>query len=58
MTTQATIVRYDIKDRHTGKIVATTKTRASASRMVDNRDNAYGAYRYSAVAVWSDSKGA
>ncbi len=49
-----TIVRYDIIDGHTGVIVGTAKTRAGASRSVDKRDNAYGAYRYRAVAVWSD----
>lgn len=51
----ATIVRFDIVDRHTGKIVATAKTRAGANRIVDRKDNAYGAYRYTAKAIWSDA---
>jgi hypothetical protein len=51
----AYIIRFDIIDRHTGKKVGEAKTRASANRMVDRRDNAYGAYRYSAVAIWSDA---
>jgi len=50
----ATIVRYDIVDRHTGKIIAAAKTRAAANRIVDRKDLAYGAYRYTAKAIWSD----
>lgn len=44
---------YEIIDRHTGAKVATAKTRAGASRAVDRRDNAYGAYRYSARPVYA-----
>jgi hypothetical protein len=44
---------YEIVDRHTGRIVGTAKTRAGASRSVDKRDNAYGAYRYSARPVYA-----
>lgn len=44
---------YNIVDTHTGRIVAKAKTRASASRAVDRRDNEYGAYRYRAVPVYS-----
>lgn len=38
---------YMIYDKMTGEIVADADTLKSASRMVDNRDNKYGAYRYS-----------
>lgn len=49
-----TPIRFDIVDRHTGKVVATAKTRAGASRAVDRRDNAYGAYRYTARPVYQE----
>ena len=52
----ATVTHYEIVDRQTKQVVATAKTRKSASTMVDRRDNAYGASRYSARAVWSDAK--
>lgn len=48
------ITHYEIVDRHTNKIVGTAKTRTGANRSVDKRDNAYGAYRYFARAVWAD----
>lgn len=51
-------IRYDIIDRHTGAIVATAKTRAGATRAVDRRDNAFGAYRYSARAVYAEGRAA
>lgn len=38
--------RFYIVDKHTKKIVGKAKTLAAASRSVDKRDNAYGAYRY------------
>lgn len=44
---------YEIIDKQTGATVATAKTRASASRAVDRRDNAYGAYRYFARPVYA-----
>jgi hypothetical protein len=37
---------YEILDKQTGRVVATVKTLKDASRAVDRRDNAYGAYRY------------
>lgn len=46
-------LRYDIVDKHTGKVVGTATTRKGATRSVDQRDNAYGAYRYSARAVYA-----
>ena len=46
-------IRYDIIDSHTGQKVGEAKTRAAASRSVDRRDNAYGGYRFRAVAVWA-----
>lgn len=46
-------IRYDIIDSRTGAVVATAKTRVGASRSVDRRDNAYGGYRYRAVAVYA-----
>lgn len=46
-------IRYDIVDKLTGAIVATAKTRKGATRAVDRRDNAYGAYRYSARPVFA-----
>jgi hypothetical protein len=49
-------IRFDIIDRQTGKIVSTALTRAGANRAVDRRDNQYGAYRYMAKAVYSDSE--
>ncbi len=48
------LIRYDIVDKQTGRIVATAKTTASARRAVDRRDNDYGAYRYRAVPVYTD----
>lgn len=47
-------IRYDIVDVQTGRKVAEAKTRQSATRMVDKRDNAYGACRYYAKAVYAD----
>ena len=47
-----TAIRFDIIDRHTGKIVTTALTRAGASRAVDRRDNAYGAYRFHAKPIY------
>lgn len=45
---------YEITDSHTGKVVTTVKTRNAATRAVDTRDNAYGAYRYRARPVWPE----
>jgi hypothetical protein len=56
MTTQATIIRFDIIDNQTNKVVATAKTRPSANRKADNRDLKYGAIRYIVKAIWSDAK--
>ena len=50
----APLVRFDIVDSHTGRIVGCAKNRRIASRMVDVRDNAYGAYRYRARAVYAE----
>ena len=47
------IIRFDIVDRQTGRVVSTAKTRAGARRAVDRRDNAYGRYRYSARPVYA-----
>jgi hypothetical protein len=47
-------IRFDIIDRHTGRTVSTAKTRAGAIRAVDKRDNAYGAYSYSARPVYAE----
>lgn len=44
---------YEIIDRQTGQKVGQAKTRAGASRSVDKRDNAYGAYRYYAKPVYA-----
>lgn len=49
-------IRYDIYDRHTGKIVGTAKTRKAASASVDRRDNAYGGYRFTAQPIYEESK--
>lgn len=47
MTTESkTQAKYVVIDRHTGTIVSKPMSRISASRSVDRRDNAYGAYRY------------
>jgi hypothetical protein len=37
---------YEIIDKHTGCVVGKASTLRAASRAVDRRDNAYGAYRY------------
>lgn len=50
-----TPIRYDIIDRHTGNKVGEAKTRASASRSVDKRDNAYGAYRFTARPIYAEA---
>lgn len=50
--TQSTPIGYDIIDGHTGRKVGHARTRAAASRTVDRRDNAYGAYRYRAQPVY------
>lgn len=52
-----TPIRFDIVDRHTGRIVGKARTRAGATRSIDRRDNAYGACRYHAVAVYADNQG-
>jgi hypothetical protein len=49
-----TLVRVDIIDKHTGRKVGECKTLRAASRSVDRRDNAYGAYRYSARPVYAN----
>lgn len=49
------ISHYEIVDGHTGKVVGTAKSRASASRMVDRRDSAYGACRYTARPIWTEA---
>lgn len=54
--TTETIIRFDIIDIQTGKVVATAKTRASANRMADNRDLKYGAIRYTVRAIWSNAE--
>ena len=51
-------IRFDIIDRHTGRKVGEAKTRASANRSVDRRDNAYGAYRYYAKPIYEESSNA
>ena len=50
--TEAKPVRYDIIDKHTALKVGEAKTLKGARRSVDQRDNAYGAYRYRAVPVY------
>lgn len=50
------ITRFDIIDQQTKRVVGTAKTRVAANRSVDRRDNAYGAYRYTAKAIWSDQE--
>lgn len=47
-------VRYEIVDGQTGQVVGSAKTRAGASRAVDRRDNAYGAYRYRARPIYAN----
>jgi hypothetical protein len=50
---EKTITHYEIIDNQTKAVVGKAKTRKSASKSVDRRDNAYGAYRYSARAVYA-----
>lgn len=52
----AVIIRFDIIDNQTGKVVAKAKTRAGANRACDKRDLKYGAIRYSAKAIWEQLK--
>lgn len=54
--TSETPIRFDIIDGKTGQIVGSAKTRARASASVDRRDNAYGAYRFYAVAVYASAE--
>lgn len=42
---------YEIIDSHTGLVVGTAKSLKAATRSVDRRDNAYGAYRFRARPV-------
>lgn len=53
---QMTITHYEIVDRQTKHVVGTAKTLASATRSVDRRDNAYGAYRYFARPVRTEGE--
>jgi hypothetical protein len=55
MKMEKTITHYEIIDNQTKAVVGKAKTRKAASRSVDRRDNAYGAYRYSARAVYAYS---
>lgn len=48
------ITGYHIIDKHTKDIVGKAKTLRAASRSVDRRDNAYGAYRYSHRPIYGD----
>lgn len=48
------IVHFAIVDKHTGRVVATAKTRRGATRAADRRDNEYGAYRYGVRAVYAN----
>jgi hypothetical protein len=49
-------IGYHIIDRHTGAKVGHAKTRSAATRSVDKRDNAYGAYRYHAKAYYEQEE--
>lgn len=49
-------VRYDIIDRQTKQVVGSCITAISARRSVDRRDNAYGAYRYTAKPVYQEGR--
>lgn len=44
---------YEIIDRHTGVKVGQAKTRVAATNSVDKRDNAYGACRFYAKAIYA-----
>lgn len=48
------IIRYDIIDKQTDKIVGSTKTLKAACRAVDRRDNEYGAYRYTKRPIYKE----
>lgn len=52
--TKPHIVRYDIIDIQTKRVVGTAKTSSGALRSADKRDNAYGAVRFIVKAIWSD----
>lgn len=50
------IVRYELIDSRTGRLLGTYKHRAVANNRRDKLDNEYGAYRYKVRAVWSDEE--
>lgn len=47
-----TPIRYDIIDRKTGFKVGSAKTRNGATRVIDRKDNEYGAYIHYAKPVY------
>lgn len=44
--------RYEVTDRHTGRVVGTYKSRTRAYRTADAKDLAYGAVRYTVRPVY------
>jgi hypothetical protein len=50
----AHIIRYEIIDIRTNEIVATTKSRSTAGRIIDRKDLRCGTYRHIARAIWSN----
>lgn len=54
MTNTAKPVRYEVRNRITGK-VTTYKTGPAASRAIDRMDNAYGACICTRRAIWADA---
>jgi hypothetical protein len=45
---------FEIIDRQTGDKVGQAKTRIGATNSVNKRDNAYGAYRFYAKAIYAE----
>lgn len=54
MSTEMRAVAYEVVDHHTRKVVGCFKSLVRATRMVDRKDNEYGAVRYSIRPVWAE----
>lgn len=50
----SSIVRYDIIDSQSKKVIASRKTRTAATNFADRKDLEYGAVRYLVKAIWSN----
>lgn len=57
MSNPVEVERYELVDRHTGKVLGTYKPsqRKRARNRVDKLDNEYGAYRYGLNTIWRNA---